>query len=29
MRRRAMHPHGDPRSQRHGKRLFVELGDGP
>jgi hypothetical protein len=24
-----MHPHGDLRSQRHGKRLFVELGDGP
>ena len=29
MRRSAMHPHGDLRSQRLGKRLFVEFGDGP
>jgi formamidopyrimidine-DNA glycosylase len=29
MRRSAMHPHGDLRSQRLGKHLFVELGDGP
>jgi formamidopyrimidine-DNA glycosylase len=29
MRRSAMHPHGDLKSQRLGKRLFVEFGDGP